>query len=139
LELANPIADILARTRRVVATAEPFNPANSNRRFTVGAPDGVSAVILPPLLADLCRLAPRIDIFRISDCAGLAQRDFGQNNSVRDKRDAKRLMFDTIAFLAARELDSDACGMPGWALRRSFDRRVWPRGDSSPAERDGLA
>jgi DNA-binding transcriptional LysR family regulator len=62
MELANPIADILARARRVVATAEPFNPADSTRRFTLGAPDGVSAVVLPPLLADLYRLAPRIDI-----------------------------------------------------------------------------
>ena len=61
-ELAAPIADILARVRNVVAIAEPFDPATSTRRFTIGAPDGVSAVVLPPLLAGLQRLAPHIDI-----------------------------------------------------------------------------
>ena len=62
IELAQPIADILARIRGVVSTAEPFDPATSKRRFTLGAPDGVSAVVLPPLLADLRRAAPSIDI-----------------------------------------------------------------------------
>jgi DNA-binding transcriptional LysR family regulator len=61
-ELAEPVADILARVRRVVSTAEPFDPAKSTRRFTIGAPDALSAVFLPPLLADLRGLAPRIDI-----------------------------------------------------------------------------
>lgn len=62
LELAAPIADILARVRSVVATAAPFEPATSTRRFTIGAPDGVSAVVLPPLLARLRKEAPGIDI-----------------------------------------------------------------------------
>jgi DNA-binding transcriptional LysR family regulator len=48
--------------RRVVSTAKPFDPATSSRRFTIGAPDGVSAVLLPPLLANLQRAAPNIDI-----------------------------------------------------------------------------
>ena len=61
-ELAEPIADILARVRGVVSTAEPFDPATSQRRFTIGAPDGVSAVVLPPLLAELRRVAPSIDV-----------------------------------------------------------------------------
>jgi DNA-binding transcriptional LysR family regulator len=61
-EMAAPIAEILARVRRVIATAEPFDPATSRRRFTIGAPDGVSAVILPPLLAGLRRTAPGVDI-----------------------------------------------------------------------------
>jgi DNA-binding transcriptional LysR family regulator len=61
-ELSAPVADILARVRSVVSTAEPFDAATSARRFTIGAPDGVSAVLLPPLLAALRRLAPRIDI-----------------------------------------------------------------------------
>jgi DNA-binding transcriptional LysR family regulator len=41
-ELAAPIADVLTRVRSVVSTAEPFDPATSTRRFTIGAPDGVS-------------------------------------------------------------------------------------------------
>jgi DNA-binding transcriptional LysR family regulator len=61
-ELSAPIADILARVRTVVSTAEPFAATTSARRFTIGAPDGVSAVLLPPLLAELRRRAPRIDI-----------------------------------------------------------------------------
>ncbi|WP_157672651.1 LysR family transcriptional regulator, partial [Chelatococcus daeguensis] len=55
LELAAPVADVLARARRVIATAEQFNPTTSTRRFIIGAPDGVSAVFLPPLLAELGR------------------------------------------------------------------------------------
>ncbi|QWG22557.1 LysR family transcriptional regulator [Bradyrhizobium sediminis] len=62
IELAEPIADILARVRRVVATAEPFDPARSERRFTIGAPDGTVAVLLPPLLREIQLTAPRIDI-----------------------------------------------------------------------------
>jgi DNA-binding transcriptional LysR family regulator len=61
-ELAAPISDILGQIRKVVATAEPFDPATSKRRFMIGAPDGVSAVVLPPLLATLKKTAPGIDI-----------------------------------------------------------------------------
>lgn len=57
IELAQPISDILARIRSVVSAAEPFDPATSKRRFTLGAPDGISAVVLPPLLARLRRAA----------------------------------------------------------------------------------
>src|SRR5262245_1738353 len=60
--LASPVADVLARVRSVIASAEPFDAATSTRRFTIGAPDGASAVILPPLLEELRRRAPGIDI-----------------------------------------------------------------------------
>jgi DNA-binding transcriptional LysR family regulator len=43
-----------------VASAEPFDPARSGRRFTIGAPDGT--VLLPPLLREIQRSAPGIDI-----------------------------------------------------------------------------
>lgn len=62
MELADPIAEVLAGVRRVVSTAAPFDPATSTRRFTIGAPDGVSTVILPPLLARLRQSGPGIDI-----------------------------------------------------------------------------
>lgn len=62
MELAEPVADILARARSVISTAEPFDPATSTRRFTIGAPDGVSAVFLSPLLAELRRVGPGIDL-----------------------------------------------------------------------------
>ncbi len=61
-DLAAPIADVLARVRSVIATAEPFDPATSKRRFIIGAPDGVSAVFLPELLAELRAHASGIDI-----------------------------------------------------------------------------
>ena len=61
-ELASLIADILYRTRSVFSTAEPFDPATSTRRFTIGAPDGVSAVFLPALLAELRQTATGVDI-----------------------------------------------------------------------------
>lgn len=61
-DLAAPVAQVLAGARGILATAAPFDPARTTRRFTIGAPDGVSALILPPLLARLHAVAPGIDI-----------------------------------------------------------------------------
>ena len=61
-DLAAPIAAALAQVRAIVGSAAPFDPATSTRRFSIGAPDGVSAVMLPPLLARLRSAAPNIDI-----------------------------------------------------------------------------
>src|ERR1700755_3334344 len=36
LELAAPIADVLARVRSVMATATPFDPSTSTRRVAIG-------------------------------------------------------------------------------------------------------
>src|SRR3954447_20036208 len=44
-ELAGPVADVLARARSVISSAAPFDPERSTRRFTIGAPDGSSAVV----------------------------------------------------------------------------------------------
>lgn len=60
--LAPAIADILQRVRTVLSQAEPFDPATSARRFVIGAPDGVSAVFLQPLLALLEAQSPGIEI-----------------------------------------------------------------------------
>lgn len=60
--LAPAIADILAGVRNVMSTAEPFDPKRSRRRFVIGAPDGVAAVFLGPLLQALAAKAPGIDI-----------------------------------------------------------------------------
>ncbi len=57
-----PVADILERTRHVVANAEAFDPGKSRRRFLIGAPDAASAVLLPPLLAEMRTSAPGIDL-----------------------------------------------------------------------------
>jgi DNA-binding transcriptional LysR family regulator len=62
LELAEPVADILARSRRLIASAAPFDAAQSTRRFTIGMPDGVSVVLLQPLLVAVRRAAPGVGI-----------------------------------------------------------------------------
>jgi DNA-binding transcriptional LysR family regulator len=60
--LAAPVADILERARAVMSEAVGFDPASSRRRFVIGAPDGAYGVLLPPLLAELRRSAPGIDL-----------------------------------------------------------------------------
>jgi DNA-binding transcriptional LysR family regulator len=92
-ELAEPVADILARIRNVVATAEPFDPAKSTRRFMLGAPDGALAVILPQLLAALNRSAPLVDI------------GVQQLLPAKGARTAERAWEPTMADLEARVLD----------------------------------
>jgi DNA-binding transcriptional LysR family regulator len=61
MELAEPVAEILARVGSVIATAAPFDPLMSRRRFRIGAPDGASAVLLEPLFARLRKQALGID------------------------------------------------------------------------------
>lgn len=61
-QLAEPIADIIVRAGAVISSAEPFDAARSQRRFTIGAPDAISAVLLTHLLDALERQAPGIDI-----------------------------------------------------------------------------
>ena len=61
-QFAAPVADILERTRQVMENAEKFDPGKSTRRFVIGAPDAASAVLLPPLLAEMRRFAPGIDL-----------------------------------------------------------------------------
>jgi DNA-binding transcriptional LysR family regulator len=61
-ELAEPVAEIVARVGSVIATAAPFDPSTSRRRFTIGAPDAALAVLLAPLMVRLGKQAPDIDI-----------------------------------------------------------------------------
>jgi DNA-binding transcriptional LysR family regulator len=62
MQLAAPVADVLERARQVISRAETFDPRHSVRRFVIGAPDAVTAALLPPLLKDLRRDAPGIDL-----------------------------------------------------------------------------
>ena len=48
--------------REVVATAEPFDPARSRRRFTLGAPDALASFVLPHCLAAIRKDAPGIEL-----------------------------------------------------------------------------
>lgn len=60
--LAAQVTSALAQVRQMVAAAEPFDAARSARRFTIGAPDGVDAVALPPAIAAIRRAAPGVDL-----------------------------------------------------------------------------
>jgi DNA-binding transcriptional LysR family regulator len=93
LELAAPVADVLERARSVIATAEPFDPARSTRRFTIGAPDGASAVFLPPLLGELNERAPGIEI------------SLRQLLPVPGETSPERAWRNAFAELEAREMD----------------------------------
>jgi DNA-binding transcriptional LysR family regulator len=66
LALAQPIADILQNARKLVASAEPFDPATATRRFVIGTPNGGSAEIVLALLKQLRALAPGIDLGFVS-------------------------------------------------------------------------
>jgi DNA-binding transcriptional LysR family regulator len=61
-ELSGPIADVLARARSVLSSAEPFDPQRSTRRFVIGAPDGASAVVMPALMDLLRQQGPGISL-----------------------------------------------------------------------------
>jgi DNA-binding transcriptional LysR family regulator len=92
-ELAGPVADILARIRNVVATAEPFDPATSTRRLMLGAPDGAAAVFLLQLLAALKESAPGVDL------------GMQQLLPPKTARSVERAWDETLDNLEARELD----------------------------------
>lgn len=60
-ELAGPIAEILSRVRGVVQV-DTFNPKTSRRRFVIGAPDAITAVLMPELIPRLAKSGPGIDV-----------------------------------------------------------------------------
>jgi DNA-binding transcriptional LysR family regulator len=59
--LATRVAEILSRVRDVVETHR-FDPATSRRRFMIGAPDALCAIMLTRLLVALRQSAPGIDV-----------------------------------------------------------------------------
>jgi DNA-binding transcriptional LysR family regulator len=60
--LAEPVAEVLHGIRRLLGAPARFAPATSQRRFTIGAPDAVSAVLLPRLLRAVRDDAPGVDV-----------------------------------------------------------------------------
>jgi DNA-binding transcriptional LysR family regulator len=62
LELAQPVEVALTQVRAIVAAAHPFAPERSRRRFVLGMPDAVAAVVAPPLLQAVSRAAPGVDL-----------------------------------------------------------------------------
>jgi DNA-binding transcriptional LysR family regulator len=108
-----------------VATAEPFDPATSTRRFMVGAPDGASAVFLLQLLDALSQSAPRVDI-------GLQQL-----LPPKIARSIERAWDETLANLEARELD--VAIIPIDAVPARFAERVLFEEDFVAVTRRGHA
>ena len=94
IELAEPVAEILARIRNVVATAEPFDPAKSTRRFMLGAPDGAAGGVPAATARSFESIRARR---RYRPAAAAA----GQGGEDRRARLGRR----TLADLEARELD----------------------------------
>jgi DNA-binding transcriptional LysR family regulator len=62
LELGEPVADILNRVERVMASAVPFEATKSERRFVIGAPDAVMTSVVTPILRRVHTNAPHVDI-----------------------------------------------------------------------------
>jgi DNA-binding transcriptional LysR family regulator len=91
-ELAEPIAEILARVRGVVAMAKPFDPMTSSRRFIIGAPDAIAAVLAREVLDAIKPIGPGIGI-------GLRHLLVGRGRS------SGRAWDDAVSILEAREID----------------------------------
>jgi len=72
LELGEPVADIVAQVGRVIASAAPFDPPMSSRRFVIGAPDAIVASVMVPLSQRLRKEAPRASIGLIHLMPGYA-------------------------------------------------------------------
>jgi DNA-binding transcriptional LysR family regulator len=56
------VEQVLAQVRQIVASADPFDPGRSKRRFVVGAPDALALVTLPSVLANIAKIAPGISL-----------------------------------------------------------------------------
>lgn len=65
-ELAEPIADALARVRRIMAPQPTFEPATLQRTFTVATHDYALAVLAPALMAELRAQAPGVHLRCVS-------------------------------------------------------------------------
>jgi DNA-binding transcriptional LysR family regulator len=108
-ELAAPVAEILARVRSVISSAEPFDPSSSTRRFVIGAPDGASSVFLPPLLALARREAPGIAI------------SIRQLLPRHGERSSALAWLDAIAELEARAMDVAVIPFDDFPVRFAVD------------------
>jgi len=123
IQLSASISDALSRVREIVSAAVPFDPATSARRFTIGAPDGVSAVFLPPLLDRLRTSAPGIDI------------SVRQILPAHREVAADRVWREAFADLEARSLDLAV--IPSDAIPARFHQRLLYQEDFVIAMRSG--
>lgn len=61
-QIAPIVDEMMARADALAASAAPFDPASSRRRFRLGATDTALATFLPALMETLARTAPNIDL-----------------------------------------------------------------------------
>jgi DNA-binding transcriptional LysR family regulator len=59
LSLATPVAEVLDRLRQTLAVHAPFDPATTDRVFTLAMSEYAESVLAPPLLEVTAREAPR--------------------------------------------------------------------------------
>jgi DNA-binding transcriptional LysR family regulator len=62
LDLGEPVAEILGRVGKVLASAVPFDATTSRRRFVIGAPDTFMASVMAMILNSVSAHAPHVDI-----------------------------------------------------------------------------
>ena len=62
LELGEPVAEILGRVGKVMASAVPFDATTSARRFVIGAPDAAMTSVMAMVLDSVSAHAPHVDI-----------------------------------------------------------------------------
>jgi DNA-binding transcriptional LysR family regulator len=60
--LAVPLRQALAIIERAVSSPGAFNPANASRSFTITTDDYLERILLPPLLKNLWKVAPGVDL-----------------------------------------------------------------------------
>jgi DNA-binding transcriptional LysR family regulator len=61
-QVIEPIRQSLRRLEVTLTKVDGFDPASSTRRFTVGMRDGLESAVLPPLMRNIARTAPQIEI-----------------------------------------------------------------------------
>ena len=114
LAMAEPVAQILAQVRQVVASADRFDAKQSKRRFVIGAPDALAVVAVPLVLAAISKSAPGVSV------------------GVKDIQP-----MDTFAALDAGELD--VALYPGDVIPSRFEARTLFEEDFIIAARRGHA
>jgi DNA-binding transcriptional LysR family regulator len=125
VELGGPVAEILVRIDGVVASAAPFDPVATSRRFAIGAPDAVMASAMVPLLERIGKLAPNVDI-------GLVHL-----MPARRAGSADQPWRDSLAKLEKREID--VAMLPVRAVPPRFEARRLYEEDFVVAMRKGHA
>src|SRR5215475_16012336 len=77
LELEKPVAEILGRVAKVMASAVPFDATTSRRRFVIGAPDAAMTSVMSIVLDGVSAQAPHVEHWPSSSDARPAWRPRG--------------------------------------------------------------